>query len=114
MKAMDILMYKGFIGSVHFSAEDNVFFGKVDGINDLITFEGGSVAELKNAFHHVIDEHIKDCENENIDIEQSYKGSFNIRLTPELHRKAALAARAHGSTLNAFVKTAIEKSCNFV
>jgi predicted HicB family RNase H-like nuclease len=52
------------------------FFGKVEGINDLITFEGDSVKELKNAFHYVIDEHIRDCEIENIPMEKSYKGSF--------------------------------------
>jgi len=72
MKAVnDVLTYKGFIGSVHFSAEDDVFFGKVEGINDLITFEGGSVKELKNAFHYVIDEHIKDCEKENIFVKKT-------------------------------------------
>jgi len=107
---MDILMYKGFIGSVHFSAEDDVFFGKIEGINDLITFEGGSVIELRNAFHYVIDEHIRDCKIENIPVEKSYKGSFNIRLTPDLHRRAALAAKVHGNTLNGFVKKAIERS----
>ena len=112
MRVMDVLTYKGFIGSVHFSSEDSVFFGKVEGINDLITFEGDSVNELKNAFYYVIDEHIKDCERENIQIENSYKGSFNIRLTPELHRKAAITAKAHGNTLNAFVKNAIEQRCN--
>jgi len=72
MKAIDVLAYKGFIGSVHFSSEDDIFFGKVEGVNDLITFEGDSVIELKNAFHYVIDEHIKDCEKENISIEKSY------------------------------------------
>ncbi|MDR1224502.1 MAG: hypothetical protein LBL07_16725 [Tannerella sp.] len=69
LKAMDVLTYKGFTGSVHFSSEDDVFFGKIEGINDLITFEGNSVSELKNAFRYVIDEHIKDCENENIPVE---------------------------------------------
>jgi len=78
MKAMDVLNYKGFIGSVRFSAQDDVFFGKVEGVNDLITFEGNSVQELKDAFRYVIDEHINDCENENIPIEKSYRGSFNI------------------------------------
>ena len=110
MQAIDVLTYKGFIGSVHFSSHDDVFFGKVEGINDLITFEGDSVKELKSAFHYVIDEHIKDCENENIPIEKSYKGSFNLRLTPDLHRKAAITAKAQGSTLNAFVKKAIERN----
>jgi len=106
----DVLSYKGFIGSVHFSTDDNIFFGKVEGINDLITFEGESVQELKNAFRYVIDEHIRDCEAEKIPVEKSYKGSFNVRLTPDLHRKAAITAKLRGSTLNAFVKEAIERS----
>jgi predicted HicB family RNase H-like nuclease len=110
MKAMDVLTYKGFIGSVHFSAKDDVFFGKVEGINDLITFEGDSVKELKNAFQYVIDEHIKDCERENMQIEKSYKGTFNVRLTPDLHRRAVIAAKSHGNTFNTFVRMAIEQS----
>ncbi|MGV8095018.1 MAG: hypothetical protein AB2L24_24455 [Mangrovibacterium sp.] len=68
----NVLFYKGFIGSVHFSADDNVFFGKVEGINDLITFEGESEQELKNAFYYMIDEHIRDCEAEKILVEKSY------------------------------------------
>ncbi|MDR1348103.1 MAG: type II toxin-antitoxin system HicB family antitoxin [Prevotellaceae bacterium] len=106
----NLLVYKGFTGSVNFSADDNVFFGKIEGINDLITFEGSTVQELQQAFHYVIDEHIKDCENEQIPVEKSYKGSFNVRLTPELHRKAAITAKLRGRTLNAFVKDAIEKA----
>jgi len=113
MKAIDVLTYKGFIGSVHFSSEDDVFFGKVEGINDLITFEGDSVKELRNAFRYVIDEHISDCERENIPVEKSYKGSFNLRLTPDLHRKVAIAAKAQGSTLNAFVRNAIERNLEY-
>jgi predicted HicB family RNase H-like nuclease len=110
MSKSDKLMYNGFIGSVHFSAEDNVFFGKIEGINDLITFEGSTVQELKDAFFYVVDEHIRDCEAENIPVEKSYRGSFNVRITPELHRKAAVSAKIHGTTLNNFVKKAIENS----
>ena len=104
----NVLTYKGYIGSVHFSADDNVFFGKLEGVNDLITFEGGTVQELKDAFCYMVDEHIKDCEAENIPVEKSYKGSFNVRLTPDLHRRAATSARMHGTTLNTFVKESIE------
>jgi len=113
MKAIDVLTYKGFIGSVHFSAQDNIFFGKIEGINDLITFEGDNVMELKNAFSYVVDEHIKDCERENIPVEKSYKGSFNLRLTPDLHRRAAITAKANGTTLNSFVKNAIERNLEY-
>ena len=104
----DVLTYKGYIGSVHFSADDNVFFGKLEGINDLITFEGETVRELKTAFCYMVDEHIKDCETENITAEKSYKGSFNVRLTPDLHRKAAISAKIRGKTLNTFVRESIE------
>jgi predicted HicB family RNase H-like nuclease len=105
----NVLTYKGFIGSVSFSADDNVFFGKIEGINDLVTFEGESVEELRQAFYYMVDEHIKDCKAENIPVEKSYKGSFNVRLTPELHRKAAITAKLKSKTLNAFIKEAIEQ-----
>jgi len=110
MNVNDLLTYKGFIGSVHFSTQDDVFFGKIEGINDLISFEGESVKELKKAFRNVVDEHIKDCERENIAVEKSYKGSFNLRLTPELHRRTAIAAKVQGITLNAFVRMVIEQN----
>jgi predicted HicB family RNase H-like nuclease len=64
-KDINMLTYKGYTGSVHYSAADNVFFGKVEGVNDLITFEGETEQELKNAFRYMIDEHIKDCKKEN-------------------------------------------------
>ena len=106
----DVLNYKGFIGSVHFSADDNVFFGKIEGINDLVTFEGKSVNELISAFHFVVDEHIKDCEAESIDVDKSYKGSFNVRISPELHRQVATTAKIRGISINKLVNEALQKT----
>ncbi|MEI6751851.1 MAG: type II toxin-antitoxin system HicB family antitoxin [Paludibacter sp.] len=106
----DVLNYKGFIGSVHFSADDNVFFGKIEGINDLVTFEGETVKELTDAFHFVVDEHIKDCVKENIPAEKSYKGSFNVRLTPELHRRIAVSAKMRGESINKFISETLSQS----
>ena len=105
----DVLTYRGFIGSVHFSAEDNVFFGKIEGINDLITFEGRTVDELITAFHYVVDEHINDCEKENSSLERSYKGSFNVRISPELHRRAALTAKTQGISLNQLINNSLTR-----
>jgi predicted HicB family RNase H-like nuclease len=59
----DVLTYKGFIGSVHYNSKDRVFFGKIEGINDLVTFEGTTVDELENGFRFMVDEHIKDCQS---------------------------------------------------
>lgn len=58
----DILDYKGFIGSVNYSVEDKVFFGKIEGINDLVTFEGETKKELSKAFQYMVEEYIKDLE----------------------------------------------------
>jgi len=106
----DVLNYKGFIGSVHFSADDSVFYGKVEGITDLVTFEGETVKDLTEAFHYMVDEHIKDCKAENISPEKSYKGSFNVRLTPELHKRIAVSAKMRGITINKFVFEALNES----
>jgi predicted HicB family RNase H-like nuclease len=55
------MTYKGFIGSINFSAEDQVFHGKIEEINDLVTFEGTTIDELKNAFKYMVDKQILDC-----------------------------------------------------
>ncbi|MGQ3684568.1 MAG: type II toxin-antitoxin system HicB family antitoxin [Candidatus Loosdrechtia sp.] len=105
----DILTYKGFIGSVHFSADDKVFHGKIEGIGDLVTFEGSTVDELIKAFYDEVDDYMKLCKEHDKEPMKSYKGSFNVRISPELHRKAVVTAKKKGITLNKFIQRAIEK-----
>src|SRR3990172_8379054 len=96
----DILTYKGYIGSVHFSAEDEVFHGRIEGIDDLVTFEGKSVDELKEAFHGEVDDYLALCRKIDKEPMKSYKGSLNVRMSPDVHRKAALRAATMGISLN--------------
>jgi len=103
----DILEYKGYYASVHFSAADDVFFGKILGINDLINFEGVSVKELKNAFAEAVEDYIETCAQVGKIPEKTYKGSFNVRIPTEMHKQAAMFASIRGISLNDFVKTAI-------
>jgi predicted HicB family RNase H-like nuclease len=56
----DILNYNGFTGSVHFSIDDHVFFGKIEGINDLVTYEGTNLEELEQGFQSMVDEQFND------------------------------------------------------
>jgi len=104
----DKLKYKEFIGSVHFSAEDEVFYGKVEGVNDLITFEGNTVNKLKSAFKEAVNDYIELCNEVGKEIFKSFKGSFNVRVNPQLHSKAFELAILEGKTLNQFIKEAIE------
>jgi len=105
----DILQYKGFLGSVHFSAEDECFFGKIEGINDLVTFEGHDVTELKKAFQEAVMDYIELCKLSGKHAHRSYKGSFNVRIAPELHKRAVQKSLMLGISLNQLVQKAIEK-----
>jgi predicted HicB family RNase H-like nuclease len=105
----DVLEYKNYYAEVHFNSDDEVFFGKIIGINDLISFEGTTVRELKKAFHEAVDDYLQTCEQLGKEPEKTYKGSFNVRISPDLHRKAARYATLKKMTLNEFVKFAIDK-----
>jgi predicted HicB family RNase H-like nuclease len=105
----DLLQYKDFIGSVHFSAEDGVFFGKIEGINDLITFEGTTVEEINNAFREAVDDYIDICKETGKTLQKSYRGSFNVRIAPELHKKVVQKSLMLGISLNKLVQQALEK-----
>lgn len=106
----DYLEYKDFHGTVHFSSADAVFFGKIAGINDLVTFEGASVEELQASFKEAVEDYISICEEERIPVLKSMKGSFNVRISPDLHQKAAIVSSKQGISLNQFVQKAIESS----
>ncbi|MCM1266692.1 MAG: type II toxin-antitoxin system HicB family antitoxin [Bacteroidales bacterium] len=102
-----LLSYKNYNGTVEYSKEDNCLYGKVVGIKSLLSYEGDSVRELEQDFRNVIDEYLSDCEGRNVEPEQAYKGTFNIRISPELHRNIAVYAMEHGKSLNAAVEEAI-------
>ena len=106
------MKYKEYYGTIEYSDEDECFHGKVLGINGLITFEGGSVQELKASFRKMVDEYLKDCKSKHIAPDKSYKGSFNIRIAPDLHKDAALCAANEGISLNALVEKAISGYCS--
>ena len=106
---MNTLSYKGYIGSVAFSEQDNIFFGKIEGINGLVNFEGESVKELTEAFHEAVDDYLEYCKEEGIEPHKSYSGSLNIRISPETHSRFAILAKQAGVSINAFIKSAVEK-----
>lgn len=103
----NVLNYKNYIGTVEFSEEDKVFFGKVIGITDSISFEGDTVESLIEDFHAAVDEYLEFCRENRKEPQQQYKGSFNVRITPELHRRASLDAMAKNMSLNSYVEEAI-------
>ena len=102
--------YKGYIGSVEFSEEDALFYGKVLGIRALISYEGTNAAELVADFHGAVDDYLELCAQSGTEPEKAYKGSFNVRISPELHKQAVIAAMSHNMSLNSFVETSIQQA----
>lgn len=102
--------YKGYIGSVEFSEEDALFFGKVMGIRALISYEGENARSLIEDFHGAVDDYLELCAAEGVEPERAYKGSFNVRISPELHKKAIMVAMSRQMSLNSFVEKSIEKA----
>jgi predicted HicB family RNase H-like nuclease len=105
----NVLEHKGYTGSVEFSDEDEVFFGKIVGIRDLVTFEADSVVKLKKAFKDAVEDYIATCKELGKDPDKEYKGSFNVRLKPKIHRLAAIKSATLKMSLNQFVEKVIEK-----
>lgn len=103
-----IIKYKGYIGNIEFSEEDNIFYGKVQGIRSLISYEGENAKELITDFHTAVDDYLELCEERGIEPEKSYKGTFNIRISPELHKDAAIYAADHKVSLNSVIETALK------
>ena len=99
--------YRGYIGSIEFSEEDCILYGKVQGIRALISYEGSSAQEIVDDFHSAVDDYLAMCEEENIEPEKAYKGNFNVRISPQLHQQAAVYAISRQLTLNSVVENAI-------
>ena len=107
---MNTLKYKGYIGSVAYSEPDKVFFGKIEGIEGLVNYEGESVQELTAAFHEAVDDYLIFCEEHDWKPQKSYTGAFNVRIAPDTHRDIANLAAEAGISINAFVKRALAEA----
>lgn len=102
----NVLSYKGYFAKVEYSAEDNVLFGKIEGINDLIDFEADNCTQLQKAFEEAVDSYLEFCKSVGKDPDKPYKGSFNVRVDPTLHKKLAEEAIVKETSLNDIVTQA--------
>jgi predicted HicB family RNase H-like nuclease len=104
----NLMEYNGYFGTVDYNDQDETFYGKVAFIRDLVSYEGQSVQELKQSFHDAVEDYLELCQREQKTPEKSFKGSFNIRTGPELHRKAWEYAETHNTNVNQVVKEALK------
>lgn len=103
-----MLEYKGYYGSANYSDEDEVFWGKLEFIRDLVTYEADTAKGLRPAFQEAVDDYLQTCEATGREPNRPFKGVFNVRTDPETHRRLATAAEERGMKLNALVNEALE------
>lgn len=102
------LKYRGYIGSIEASPEDDCLYGKLLYIRPLVNYEGNTVAELEAAFKEAVDDYLADCEAQGVTPDRPCKGSFNVRVSHDLHLAAVLTAGREHTSLNDLVRKALE------
>ena len=103
------LEYKGYHTKIEFDSEDFILRGKIEGINDLVNFECDSIQDIEKEFREAVDDYLEFCKEVGKEPDKEYKGTFNVRISPELHKKLAQVAFQNGDTLNASVEKAISE-----
>ncbi|HEY7745809.1 MAG TPA: type II toxin-antitoxin system HicB family antitoxin [Desulfuromonadales bacterium] len=105
----DMMRYRNYFGSVHYSDEDRVFFGRVEFIRALVSYEGTDVTSLRLSFEEAVDDYLETCKAEGVAPEKPFKGSFNVRVGAALHQRIAIAAAQRGMTLNKYIVEVLER-----
>ena len=106
---MKTLSYKGYTASLDFDLEGNYLFGKIQGINDVISFDGETPQDAKANFELMVDEYLDYCQKIGKQPDKSYSGTFNIRTTEEIHRRLSQKAFAEGVSLNKICELAFSQ-----
>ena len=101
--AMNSMTYKGYFAKINFDERDNIFWGKVIGIKDSISFEGETVALLTEDFHNAIEHYLADCKKQGRTPAKPYSGKLTLRISPDTHAEVAAAAAHTGKSLNKWV-----------
>lgn len=103
------LEYKGYHTKIEFDSEEFVLRGKIEGINDLVDFECEDLKNIEKEFHEAVDDYLEFCKEVGKEPDKEYKGTFNVRISPELHKRLVNVAMRNGDTLNASVEKAIRE-----
>ncbi len=107
---MNTMIYKGYKAKVTFDERDNIFWGKVLGVKDRITFEGMTVTELSEDFHNAVDHYLADCELTGCQPDKAYSGNLMLRVGSEIHAAAAITAESSGKSLNQWAVEVLDQA----
>jgi predicted HicB family RNase H-like nuclease len=104
------MTYKGYAALIEYDDEDGIFTGRIAGIRDRVGFHADSVNELRKAFHEAVDDYLETCDRIGKEPQKAYSGQVMFRISPEVHRKAAIAAELSGKSLNQWAEEVLDRA----
>jgi predicted HicB family RNase H-like nuclease len=107
---MNIMSYKGYSARIEFDADDEIFFGSLAGVSDVVGFHAETVSALKQAFHDAVDDYVETCERLGRAPQKPYSGKMMFRVDPDIHARAAKAAELAGKSLNQWAEEILDKA----
>lgn len=97
---MNTMNHKGYTARIEYDERDNIFVGRVLGLRSIISFHGETVADLRREFEVAVEDFLNDCKEQGIKPEKPASGKLMLRVPPEIHGAALVAAQASGKSLN--------------
>jgi len=104
------MTYKGYTARIEFDGQDRVFFGRLAGIRDIITFHGETVDELEAAFKEAVEDYLATCAKLGEEPNKPYSGKLTLRIPPSVHAAIATAAETSGKSLNKWVTDILDRA----
>lgn len=106
----NVMTCKGYSARIEYDDEDGILFGRIAGIRDGVGFHADTVEGLRAAFHEAVDDYLETCTRAGKEPQRPYSGKVMFRVSPELHRKAAMAAELAGKSLNQWAEEALARA----
>lgn len=107
---MNMMSYKGYRARVEYSEEDESFVGHISGIRDIVGFHADTVKGLRAAFEQAVDDYLATCERLGRAPQRSFSGRLMLRISPDLHARAAMLAEASGKSLNQWAADVLSRA----
>ena len=106
------MTYRGYVARIEYDDHDKILVGRIAGIRDIVSFHGESVAELERAFHESVDDYLEACAKLGQSPDKPASGKLMLRVPPEVHRAALIAAEASGTSLNQWAAKVLAEAAN--
>ena len=107
---MNTMTHKGYTARVEYDERDNIFVGRLLGIRTIISFHGETVDQLRKEFETAVDDYIADCKSQGVPPEKPASGKILLRIPPEVHGAALVAAQASGKSLNQWATEVLQEA----